>query len=355
MASEIKIRGISKSYTKDSPVLLPMDLDIKKGELFFLLGPSGCGKSTLLRIIAGLLSADEGKIFFDEEDITTLPPEKRRAAMVFQNYALWPHMSVFENVAFGPRTAGMKNSEVIRRVEEALELVRMRPYSSRRPPSLSGGQQQRVALARAIAVDPRVLLLDEPLSNLDAKLRDEMRLEIKRVCKERSLTAVYVTHDRREALGMGDNIALLEGGVIRQQDIPVNLYKRPSTRFAASFLGNTNFLKGKVIGKENSLWKLETDLGIIYSSNPLPDNGEKKEYTILIRPEHIMVEGKKETGNNFQAKYEMGTFLGERSEMSFCTSSGVKLEVSEDSSEIREKGKEYSLSILASNVVILED
>ena len=358
MASSVKIAGISKAYTKDVPVLQPLDLEVEKGELFFLLGPSGCGKSTLLRIIDGLVTPDAGNIFFDGEDVTLLPPEKRRAAMVFQNYALWPHMSVFENVAFGPKTAGMKSSLVKQRVNEALELVRMSEYASRRPPSLSGGQQQRVALARAIAVDPKVLLLDEPLSNLDAKLRDEMRLEIKRVCKERSLTAIYVTHDRREALGMGDRIALLEGGKIRQLDTPVNLYKKPSSSFAASFLGNVNFLKGRIAGKENDLWKLETGAGIFYSSNPLPGNGTNdpaREYTFLIRPEHIMVEGTKNTPNMFKAKYSSGTFLGERSEMTFLTENSTAIEVSEDSSEIREQGKEYILSVLPSNVVILED
>ena len=358
MASSVKITGISKAYTKDVPVLKPLDLEVKKGELFFLLGPSGCGKSTLLRIIAGLVTPDAGKIFFDTEDVTDFPPEKRRAAMVFQNYALWPHMTVFENVAFGPKTAGMDHTLVKQRVNEALELVKMQDYAARKPSSLSGGQQQRIALARAIAVDPKVLLLDEPLSNLDAKLRDEMRLEIKRVCKERSLTAIYVTHDRREALGMGDRIALLEGGKIRQLDTPVNLYKRPSSSFAASFLGNSNFFKGTIAGKENGLWKLETNAGIFYSSNPVPGGDNfvpAKKYTFLIRPEHIMVEGTKNTPNIFKAKYDSGTFLGERSEMTFLTEKNIPIEVSEDSSEIREQGKEYTLSVLPSNVVILED
>ena len=359
MASTVRIEGISKAYTKDVPVLLPLDVEVKKGELFFLLGPSGCGKSTLLRIIAGLVTPDEGKIFFDGEDVTFLPPEKRRAAMVFQNYALWPHMTVFENVAFGPKSAGLPASKVKEKVEEALALVRMSDFAARRPPSLSGGQQQRVALARAIAVEPRVLLLDEPLSNLDAKLRDEMRLEIKRVCKEHSLTAIYVTHDRREALGMGDRIALLEGGKIRQLDTPVNLYKRPCTRFAASFLGGVNFLRGRVKGKENGLAVIETDVGTLYSANPLPvteiSSPGEKSHTVLIRPEHITVAESGDALNSFKAKYESGTFLGERSEMLFRTENGRTVEVNEDSSELREKGREYLLSVLPANVVVLED
>ena len=174
MPASVKISGISKSYQKGTPVLLPLDLEIGKGELFFLLGPSGCGKSTLLRILAGIVEPDSGSIFFDDRDITSLPPEKRQAAMVFQNYALWPHLSVFENVAFGLRAAGVPKKVIDEKVAESLALVRMSDFADRRVPSLSGGQQQRIALARAIAVDPQVLLLDEPLSNLDAKLRDEI-------------------------------------------------------------------------------------------------------------------------------------------------------------------------------------
>ena len=225
--TKVTISGLCKAYQPEHPILQSLDLTIASGELFFLLGPSGCGKSTLLRILAGLITPDRGTIRFNDTDVTALPPEKRQATMVFQNYALWPHLTVFENVAFGLRVAGADNRTIKREVAAALDLVRLGDCADRRTPSLSGGQQQRVALARALAVNPAVLLLDEPLSNLDARLRDEMRLEIRRITKERGLTAIYVTHDRREALSMADRMAVLEGGRISQMGRPDELYRRP--------------------------------------------------------------------------------------------------------------------------------
>ncbi len=351
MSASVTISGIAKSYQKGVPVLLPLDLEIQKGELFFLLGPSGCGKSTLLRIIAGIVEPDSGSIFFDGRDITALPPEKRQAAMVFQNYALWPHLSVFENVAFGLRAAGASAKTIARKVAESLALVRMSDFAERKVPSLSGGQQQRVALARAIAVDPQVLLLDEPLSNLDAKLRDEMRCEIARICRERSLTAIYVTHDRREALSMGDRIALLDRGKIQQTGSPVELYKKPRSRFAASFLGDVNLLDAVAEGRENALLRIRTEIGTlltVHMENANPPS-------VLIRPENIRVSAAPSEKNCFCAEYLSGTFLGERCELKFRTESGRILDVNEDSSELREAGKKYFLSVLPQNVVPLED
>ena len=351
MSASVTISGIAKSYQKGVPVLLPLDLEIQKGELFFLLGPSGCGKSTLLRIIAGIVEPDSGSIFFDGRDITALPPEKRQAAMVFQNYALWPHLSVFENVAFGLRAAGASAKTIARKVAESLALVRMSDFAERKVPSLSGGQQQRVALARAIAVDPQVLLLDEPLSNLDAKLRDEMRCEIARICRERSLTAIYVTHDRREALSMGDRIALLDRGKIQQTGSPVELYKKPRSRFAASFLGDVNLLDAVAEGRENALLRIRTEIGTlltVHTKNANPPS-------VLIRPENIRVSAAPSEKNCFCAEYLSGTFLGERCELKFRTESGRILDVNEDSSELREAGKKYFLSVLPQNVVPLED
>ena len=351
MPASVKISGISKSYQKGTPVLLPLDLEIGKGELFFLLGPSGCGKSTLLRILAGIVEPDSGSIFFDDRDITSLPPEKRQAAMVFQNYALWPHLPVFENVPFGLRAAAVPKKVIDEKVAESLALVRMSDFADRRVPSLSGGQQQRIALARAIAVDPQVLLLDEPLSNLDAKLRDEMRSEIARICRERSLTAIYVTHDRREALSMGDRIALLDRGAIQQTGSPVELYKKPRSRFAASFLGDVNLLEGVVDGEENAMLRIRSEIGVLYSSHV----ELKKRRTLLIRPENISVNSTAPSANRFEAEYLSGTFLGERCELKFRTENGRILEVNEDSSELREAGKRYTLSVLPQNIILLED
>ena len=227
----VDIVGITKSYDGVNKVLNALSLHIDSGERMFLLGPSGCGKSTLLRILAGLTESDGGSVAFDGRDISCLPPEKRHAAMVFQNYALWPHLNVFENVAFGLRSAKVPAKEIVSQVNEVLQLVKLDGYGKRMISSLSGGQQQRVALARALAVRPALLLLDEPLSNLDAKLRDTMRSEIARICAERRQTVLYVTHDRQEALSMADRMAVLQNGRIRQLGTP-----HPSARHAAAGL-----------------------------------------------------------------------------------------------------------------------
>src|SRR5450432_4040733 len=204
----IQVKKLSKHFGTVT-ALHELDLVVEPGELFFLLGPSGCGKTTLLRSMAGFYIPEEGKIFFGEEDVTRLAPHKRNTGMMFQSYALWPHMSVAENVAFGLEERKVAKDEIKRRVGEALESVHMGQYAERRPNQLSGGQQQRVALARALVIRPRCLLLDEPLSNLDARLRIEMRTEIRRVCKESGLTAIYVTHDQKEALSIADRMAVM--------------------------------------------------------------------------------------------------------------------------------------------------
>ena len=248
--AEISIENLAKSYDGAVKVLDGVDLHISQGELVFLLGPSGCGKSTLLRILAGLVEPDSGTISFDGKNIMALPPEKRRAAMVFQNYALWPHLNVFENVAFGLRMEKHARKEIEKRVGEALEQVQMTEFSQAAVTRLSGGQQQRVALARALAVNPALLLLDEPLSNLDANLRDTMRKEIKRICSERKLTALYVTHDRREALSMADRAGVMHKGKITQIAAPDEIYNHPVDTFTARFLGDVNLLSSGGIRPE---------------------------------------------------------------------------------------------------------
>src|SRR5215218_2911793 len=205
-----------------------VDLRIEAGEIFFLLGPSGCGKTTLLRTIAGFYEPDSGRVLFGDEDVTRLPPHARNTGMMFQSYALWPHMTVAQNVAFGLEERKVKPDEIVRRVHDALASVKMEHLGERRIHQLSGGQQQRVALARALVIRPRCLLLDEPLSNLDTKLRVEMRGEIRRVCKEFGLTAIYVTHDQKEALSISDRMAVLDSGRILQVGTPDTVYRRPS-------------------------------------------------------------------------------------------------------------------------------
>ncbi|RPI60831.1 MAG: ABC transporter ATP-binding protein, partial [Planctomycetaceae bacterium] len=236
---DIVLESISKIYTSGGSKTAAVDgvnLHIQAGEFFFLLGPSGCGKTTLLRMIAGLVDPTAGRVFFGHDDVTNLPVEKRNAAMVFQNYALWPHMTVAQNVQFAPKMQGKNRSECQSVARESLARVQMEDYDSRKPSQLSGGQQQRIALARAMAARGACILLDEPLSNLDARLRLHMRSQLRQLVKSTGATAVYVTHDQKEALSMADRIAVMDAGKIVQIGTPQEIYHRPASTFVADFL-----------------------------------------------------------------------------------------------------------------------
>jgi iron(III) transport system ATP-binding protein len=261
----ITLSGVTKRFGATTAVD-QIDLSVRAGELFFLLGPSGCGKTTLLRLIAGFLEPTSGTIHFGDRDVTSTPPNRRNTGMVFQSYALWPHMTVFDNVAYGLNVRDVRAAERRRRVTEALRTVHMEHLAKRRPNELSGGQQQRVALARALVIAPTVLLLDEPLSNLDAKLRLEMRLEIKRICEQTRITTVYVTHDQKEALSMADTVAVLHDGRLMQVGPPRALYDRPASRFVADFLGETNFVPATVVASDATTVTLETPVGRLSSA-----------------------------------------------------------------------------------------
>jgi len=256
----IRIQKLTKRFGA-TVALQELDLTIEPGELFFLLGPSGCGKTTLLRCLAGFYIPDAGRILFGDEDVTRLAPHKRNTGMMFQSYALWPHMTVAQNVAFGLEERRVPRAEIRRQVGEALESVRMGAFAERRPNQLSGGQQQRVALARALVIRPRCLLLDEPLSNLDAKLRLEMRSEIRRICKEFKLTTVYVTHDQKEALSVSDRMAILDGGRILQVGAPWDVYRRPASRTVADFVGETDFIPGVLLSSAGDRGIVRTAVG----------------------------------------------------------------------------------------------
>jgi ABC-type Fe3+/spermidine/putrescine transport system ATPase subunit len=241
----VTIRELVVGYG-GAPAVAGVSLGVEPGELFLLLGPSGCGKTTLLRAIAGFAPVQTGSISFGDEDVTHLPAHRRHAGMVFQSFALWPHLTVAENVAFGLREQGGPRAEIKGRVAEALRSTQIADYGPRSIDELSGGEQQRVALARALVVRPRCLLLDEPLSNLDAKLRRSMREEIRRICKSFGLTTIYVTHDQKEALAVADRIAVMRAGRILQVGRPDELYRRPRSCAVASFIGETNLVKGRV-------------------------------------------------------------------------------------------------------------
>ena len=287
---EIELQGLSKAYGRGPSrvwAVAEVDLRIEAGELFFLLGPSGCGKTTLLRMIAGLVSPTSGRVRLGGRDVTDLPVEKRNTAMVFQNYALWPHMTVSQNVEFGPRMRGVSPSDRRQRGVENLRRVEMEAYAGRRPNQLSGGQQQRVALARALAAEPECLLLDEPLSNLDARLRSQMRAELRRLVKAGGTTGVYVTHDQKEALSMADRIAVMNEGRIVQVGAPGELYHRPATHFVADFLGEANFLPGRVA--EGAPLRVETACGVLTSADDTGSFAPGEAVTCCVRPERVRI------------------------------------------------------------------
>ncbi|MDN3016138.1 ABC transporter ATP-binding protein [Paenibacillus sp. BSR1-1] len=244
--SYLCLENVVKTFNK-TEVVKKMNLEIKKGELVSFLGPSGCGKTTTLNMIAGFLDVDGGSIVVDGKPVHLLPPNKREMGMVFQNYALFPHMTVFDNVAYGLKLRKVPKSEINQRVLEALEMVRLSGYEKRYPKELSGGQQQRVSLARALVIKPKVLLLDEPLSNLDAKLRQEMREEIVDIQKKVGITTIFVTHDQEEALAISDRIAVMYEGRIEQVDTPVAIYNHPQTDFVSRFIGEVNQIQGHVV------------------------------------------------------------------------------------------------------------
>ena len=326
----IQVKQLTKQFGT-VVALHGLDLTINPGELFFLLGPSGCGKTTLLRSLAGFYIPEKGQILFGNEDVTRLEPHKRNTGMMFQSYALWPHMTVAENVAFGLEERKVPAAEIKTRVAEALASVKMEKYAERKPNQLSGGQQQRIALARALVIRPRCLLLDEPLSNLDAKLRLEMRTEIRRVCKEFQLTTVYVTHDQKEALSIADRMAILESGHILQVGTPREVYKRPTRKVVANFIGETDFLPGKVLSLDGDQVFVETLVGRFQgilgdSTKPVAAGAE---VTVSIRPECWELHRDAERKNVVKGRIGDSVYLGEVAQYDFVTDNGTKLKIFE--------------------------
>ncbi len=323
MSTAVVIENIVKTYQAGLPPAVDgVSLRIEPGELSFLLGPSGCGKTTLLRMVAGFFEPTGGRILFrtpaGERDVTHLPPNKRNTGMVFQSYALWPHMTVAQNVAFGLEIRKVSAAEKDRRVMDALEVVQMAQYAERKPNALSGGQQQRVALARALVIRPDVLLLDEPLSNLDAKLRIELRSEIRRICKSSGITTIYVTHDQKEALSMADQVAIMKAGKLIQCGHPEELYRRPGSRFVAEFLGETNFISGKVVSSDARGCLVHTAFGELRSATKWAGGAD---VSVSLRPEALRlgtsVAASSALGHSvLQGRVTDRVYLGELAQMS---------------------------------------
>lgn len=329
----VELAGVSFSYGQ-TRVLAGVDLAIAPGELFLLLGPSGCGKTTLLRLVAGFIEPSAGQVRIGGVDAVGTPTERRGLGMVFQNYALWPHLDVAGNVAFPLEMAGVPSGDRPRRVAEALELVALAGFGGRRIGELSGGQQQRVALARAIVGRPKVLLLDEPLSNLDAHLRTELRGEIRRVCKASGVTALYVTHDQAEALSVADRIALVLAGRIAQVGTPHDLYTRPGSVAAASFLGSANLLPGTMAGPSQA----DCCLGRL-DVHPGPGLTPGGACMVMIRPEHLRV-----SASGTEARIISGDYHGPANVWS-VEAGGQRLLWSESPARGRQPGDTLGLAV----------
>lgn len=330
MSVGIHIHHAVKKYG-NLTVIPDLSVDIQNGELFTLLGPSGCGKTTLLRMIAGFNSIEGGDFFFDDKRINDIDPGKRNIGMVFQNYAIFPHLSVRKNVAFGLKNRKLPKATIQKETQEFLKLVKIEEYADRMPERLSGGQQQRVALARALVIRPDVLLMDEPLSNLDAKLRVEMRTVIKNIQRDVGITTVYVTHDQEEAMAISDRIAVMNSGEIQHIGMPKDIYQRPANLFVATFIGKSNVLEGHM-KREADGWAVTFENGYRVLAHTV-DSERAKEGPVLIsiRPEELLLKPTGQEGEGIRATIDDSVFLGLNTHYFVTLETGEKAEIIQES------------------------
>ena len=344
MSEEIIIKHALKKYG-DNVIIPDLSLDIREGEFFTLLGPSGCGKTTLLRMIAGFNSIEGGDFFFGEKRINDLDPAKRNIGMVFQNYAIFPHYTVRKNVEFGLKNKKFPKDKIKTQSEKFMKLMQIDQYADRMPERLSGGQQQRVALARALCIEPDVLLMDEPLSNLDAKLRVEMRTVIKNIQHNVGITTVYVTHDQEEAMAVSDRIAVMNAGVIQHVGAPKSIYQRPANLFVATFIGRSNVIKGKLVVDGGKTY-LETLSGYRAEIHTVrPEQQKNQDITMSVRPEEFLLD--RDSTEGISAIVDDCVFLGLNTHYFVHLSSGEEVEIIQESSidSIIEPGSEIKLKI----------
>ena len=344
MSEEIIIKHALKKYGEN--VIIPdLNLDIREGEFFTLLGPSGCGKTTLLRMIAGFNSIEGGDFYFGEKRINDLDPAKRNIGMVFQNYAIFPHYTVRKNVEFGLKNKKFPKDKIKTQSEKFMKLMQIDEYADRMPERLSGGQQQRVALARALCIEPDVLLMDEPLSNLDAKLRVEMRTVIKNIQHSVGITTVYVTHDQEEAMAVSDRIAVMNAGVIQHVGTPKSIYQRPANLFVATFIGRSNVIKGKLVVDGGKIY-LETLSGYRAEIKTVrPEQQKAQDIVLSVRPEEFLLD--RDSTEGISAVVDDCVFLGLNTHYFVHLSSGEEVEIIQESSidSIIEPGSEIKLKI----------
>ena len=348
--AEVKFENITKKFN-ETVAVDNVSCSFEAGTLTTLLGPSGCGKTTSLRIIAGLERATEGKILIDNEDVTILPATDRDVSMVFQSYALFPHMSVIENVSYGLKMINVKKEEYTEKSIETLKLVNLEGYENRMPSELSGGQQQRVAVARAIVLKPKVLLFDEPLSNLDAKLRRQVREDIREIQQKLGVTTIYVTHDQEEALAISDKVIVMNNAVIAQEGSPKDLYNNPKNKFVANFIGDANVLSSEIENKEANSYKIklaEMKINIISEKNMTGN------ISVAIRPEKINI-NKNKSENNINAKVTNASFVGNSYQYILSTNIGKIYVISKDTINTFKINDEVFLSFNEKDVKVLND
>ena len=348
--AEVKFENITKKFN-ETVAVNNVSCSFEAGTLTTLLGPSGCGKTTSLRIIAGLERATEGKILIDNEDVTILPATDRDVSMVFQSYALFPHMSVIENVSYGLKMINVKKEEYTEKSIETLKLVNLEGYENRMPSELSGGQQQRVAVARAIVLKPKVLLFDEPLSNLDAKLRRQVREDIREIQQKLGVTTIYVTHDQEEALAISDKVIVMNNAVIAQEGSPKDLYNNPKNKFVANFIGDANVLSSEIENKEANSYKIklaEMKINIISEKNMTGN------ISVAIRPEKINI-NKNKSENNINAKVTNASFVGNSYQYILSTNIGKIYVISKDTINTFKINDEVFLSFNEKDLKVLND
>ena len=349
MSVNIKITNAIKRYG-DNTIIGDLSVDIKEGEFFTLLGPSGCGKTTLLRMIAGFNSIEGGDFYFNDTRINDMDPSKRNIGMVFQNYAIFPHLSVKDNVAFGLKNKKVPKEELEVRTKKFMELMHIDEYAERMPDRLSGGQQQRVALARALVIQPDVLLMDEPLSNLDAKLRVEMRTVIKEIQNSVGITTVYVTHDQEEAMAVSDRIAVMKDGDIQHIGTPKDIYQRPSNLFVSTFIGRTNVVDAKLVVEDNKTYAVFKDGYKLEMDNILDEQKHDQDIVASIRPEELIIAPESKEG--LKAVIDDSIFLGLNTHYMVHLEDGTKLEIIQESKidSIIPKGTQIHLIINSEKV-----
>lgn len=349
--STLTLDGLGKSYG-DNDVVRGVSVSIQEGEFVSVVGPSGCGKTTILRMIAGLIEPTRGRILMGSDDVTTLPPNKRNLGLVFQSYALFPHLTVFDNVAFGLRRRKVVGEALKVRVAEALDMVKLGNFGDRYPRQLSGGQQQRIAIARAIAPKPRVLLFDEPLSNLDAQLRDEMQIELKRLQRGLGITTLFVTHDQVEALSLADRVCVMSKGVMQQLASPEELYRRPATAFVAAFLGKPNRLRGTVLSRDGVAGVIAFPNGPTLPADFI-NAPAGASVDVVIRQEAIRIQAEGRAADDLDGTILLRSFAGARVQYVVKLASGIEIVAdapSADPTATLSPGSTVGVSIASSGV-----